>query len=1257
MCIGTPTVGVPPSEDTDNWRRLSLDEHIVVSSFFDDEIRIRNECFVFARYAGVWHLYPAAYNSQYDYWYSLGIMAGTEENPAYGYIVESNIPGQWTIEVGTEKPTGYYNAGNWEVYSASATVTGTEGESKVVINDANNLIVTDTIDILGEIYKITRIEEQTIFLNKPLTSTFENVTIYVPNLRPGFTTDVLIGKVSGSSFTSYMIIDPNLSSGGRTVSLDSNTSFVLFDEINGQYILKQETAPLTISISATALNFRDPVYKIEYLDEANLPSNTLQLNQDADEVFSPGNLGPFIYTKQLHIDSDPADNQEQNDLKYPSSGKATVIKATVVESFDSTKISTAYYRILPTVSGSQGENGRTVQLLSNDYSIVYSEDGENPKYNNAPNDLVLTATLRNFESEEQLYKWTLDGVEDADWSSSIGTDTITTTWPVPENVFEGFGNIYGGSKQFSIKVANPPEGWNGVTQSPPITEDLILGEDLISIIAVTAGKGGLSAVLSNEAHTVATTNEGLPLVNLNDPSIPAPGSGTSIEVFFGGLNLTPRAEGTPGTSLLQGEFTVVAVVASGTDDITLGTQTISGNLVEYSDHIITSNSEDTELIRYEITYCIYNVEGSTLETRRVNKFQTITKSKSGLGAVDLIVTNPVQALPSDKNGTILDASESGTQIRARVGGELIPFFADPLTATASTFYTLNLPAIGTKGTTVGTITLPTDNTTGWINVEEHTFDTTQGNWETGQARVSYDIDVYVNGEVIPNIDDADQVFTKNRNGAAVYLESDAYHINFNPDGTNPIPAGYTLSWDSSLLSIENQTVSYELDGVDVGTNTSAAFGDSATPAATLDKADYPKLHTIRMLDSNGTELARDSLTISESLNGVGGITILLSNQAHIAPSETDGTNPDLTEAGGTFKVFAGGEDITENTNTTLGGISQTKNGLTFTVDPAARTYTLSIAQGVEWVSNAETFTVTAEFLDGFGSTYTGFAEYSIVKSRGAGLIRLFSSSQIFNENQNGVLSPESIEFTADIQGTTKSVVWSTIPSTVGLTGTGNTRTLTSANFGESSIVTVKASIALSDFRTLSDEISIIRVKDGETPEAIPGEPGEAGGRSFAGLLYRTSTASAPTGVTYDFDNGTLNGNLNSWSLQPPPQSTTQTEIYFLYFTVQEVVTEGVRTGSGPLQYPGAPYQGTSFANLVVFQTDEVNGALLQEVGASTTTEINGGAVKAGTITADKLTIGETGQTTSRLLLLEDSIKIFDGTNLRVHLGNLSNTDT
>jgi hypothetical protein len=58
-----------------------------------------------------------------------------------------------------------------------------------------------------------------------------------------------------------------------------------------------------------------------------------------------------------------------------------------------------------------------------------------------------------------------------------------------------------------------------------------------------------------------------------------------------------------------------------------------------------------------------------------------------------------------------------------------------------------------------------------------------------------------------------------------------------------------------------------------------------------------------------------------------------------------------------------------------------------------------------------------------------------------------------------------------------------------------------------------------------------------------------------------------------------------------------------------------------------------------------------------TTTIDGGKLTTGSIDADRLSIGNSSNASaSRLLLLEDSLKIFSGSTLRVHIGNLANTD-
>jgi hypothetical protein len=84
---------------------------------------------------------------------------------------------------------------------------------------------------------------------------------------------------------------------------------------------------------------------------------------------------------------------------------------------------------------------------------------------------------------------------------------------------------------------------------------------------------------------------------------------------------------------------------------------------------------------------------------------------------------------------------------------------------------------------------------------------------------------------------------------------------------------------------------------------------------------------------------------------------------------------------------------------------------------------------------------------------------------------------------------------------------------------------------------------------------------------------------------------------------------------------------------------------------------TNFDGVVTFSNGTFSSGGTSINGTTAATTIDGGNITTGTIGADKLTVGEENRTASRLLLLENSLKIFEGNTLRVHLGDLSNTDT
>jgi hypothetical protein len=141
---------------------------------------------------------------------------------------------------------------------------------------------------------------------------------------------------------------------------------------------------------------------------------------------------------------------------------------------------------------------------------------------------------------------------------------------------------------------------------------------------------------------------------------------------------------------------------------------------------------------------------------------------------------------------------------------------------------------------------------------------------------------------------------------------------------------------------------------------------------------------------------------------------------------------------------------------------------------------------------------------------------------------------------------------------------------------------------------------------------------------------------------------------------------DKWVNEPRTQNASSSNTFWV---CRYYGTESAAGSSGITVNFSNVVQHTSFTGVVTFSsgttiTDGSNtltpidpAAVQSHIGGANVTTIDGGNIDTGTVTADRLQVGERNLTTSRLLLLEDSLKIFEGTTLRVHLGNLSNTDT
>ena len=192
-------------------------------------------------------------------------------------------------------------------------------------------------------------------------------------------------------------------------------------------------------------------------------------------------------------------------------------------------------------AGSGGADSLSIKLTASQYAVLYN--GEGTKTAVA---IVLTGTHQNFSSPQ--YRFLENGTERQAWSTT-STYTIpdsqeaaantTDLWRV--EVREGGSGTYDAFDE--VNIYGLKQGTDGEQGDPG-----------------AAGADSYTVILTNESHTLPTTNTG---------TVTYTGSGTSIIVYKGSTELN-SVTSTPSTN----EFKVT--VTSDTN-ITVGAQTVTGN--------------------------------------------------------------------------------------------------------------------------------------------------------------------------------------------------------------------------------------------------------------------------------------------------------------------------------------------------------------------------------------------------------------------------------------------------------------------------------------------------------------------------------------------------------------------------------------------------------------------------------------------------------------------------------------------------------
>ena len=227
--------------------------------------------------------------------------------------------------------------------------------------------------------------------------------------------------------------------------------------------------------------------------------------------------------------------------------------------------------------GSAGAGARAVNLTAADQVFTYSAAGSSP----SPSSTTVTATALN-TSGTVYYQFFLN-------DSSVQNTTSST---------------YSYSPQASH--SNMPDKIEVQIREGSSTST-VLARDQITMSGVKPGNDGvdgLTVIISNEAHTLPTTNTG---------TVTYTGSGTTVRVYEG------------STELVYGGLGVNAgtwVLSTNASSITAGSVTDSGDYATIGNH--NNMTADNASVTINITG--QRQDGTSFS---ISKFQTLSKSKQG----------------------------------------------------------------------------------------------------------------------------------------------------------------------------------------------------------------------------------------------------------------------------------------------------------------------------------------------------------------------------------------------------------------------------------------------------------------------------------------------------------------------------------------------------------------------------------------------------------------------------------------------------
>jgi len=232
-------------------------------------------------------------------------------------------------------------------------------------------------------------------------------------------------------------------------------------------------------------------------------------------------------------------------------------------------------------------------------------------------------------------------------------------------------------------------------------------------------------------------------------------------------------------------------------------------------------------------------------------------------------------------------------------------------------------------------------------------------------------------------------------------------------------------------------------------------------------------------------------------DGLPGLTVIVSNEAHVVATAADGSGGDYSSAGGTMRLLRGDVVLAP----TFSIAAKTPNTSWISIDSSGN-YTVT-DPGVDLA----TATLRAVNVGvNYDRTYTlARSKQGVTGPR----LQLTVDNQAFTFT-DGAANPSSQTITLEalLNNLSGTATWSTSPS-VTLGGSGNTRTLSVANFGANRQVTVTATLG-----GITDKITLVRVDRDVSAGNVNRVPFSRfeGGRGWAVLQSSFASNSAVFGA-------------------------------------------------------------------------------------------------------------------------------------------------